>query len=159
MTAGTGGFTESPGYQFRLNQGLNAVQKSAAARGLLGSGGTMKALNDYAQGQASSEFENYANRLAAMAGIGQTSTNQTGVLGANTANQIGQNQLYSGQAQASSYINGANSANAAISNGVYGLQKYLGSSNASVPGPILSLNPPTYQAAQLSAPSLTPASF
>lgn len=51
-----------PGYQFRINQGLQAVNNSAAARGGLLSGATLKELNNYAQGQASSEFQNAFNR-------------------------------------------------------------------------------------------------
>ncbi len=51
-----------PGYQFRLKQGEDQVQQSAAARGLLHSGGTLKGINDYAQGQASSELGNAYNR-------------------------------------------------------------------------------------------------
>lgn len=52
-----------PGYQFRLNQGLNAVQSSAAAKGLLGSSGTLNQIQDYAQGLASQEFGNAYGRF------------------------------------------------------------------------------------------------
>ena len=53
---------ETPGYQFQLQQGLKALQNSAAARGGLLSGGTAKAINDYAQGQAASNYGNTYNR-------------------------------------------------------------------------------------------------
>jgi hypothetical protein len=58
------GVTEQndPGYQFRLQQGLGALQNSAAARGGLLSGNTAKAINDYAQGDASNEYGNVYNR-------------------------------------------------------------------------------------------------
>lgn len=58
------GVTEQndPGYQFRLSQGLNALQNSAAARGGLLSSGTAKAINDYAQNSASNEYGNVYNR-------------------------------------------------------------------------------------------------
>ena len=46
-----------PAYQFQLQQGLQAVQRAAAATGTLGSGGTLKALTNYGQGVASS-YEN-----------------------------------------------------------------------------------------------------
>ncbi len=74
--------TSDPSYQWRLGQGLNAVQSSAAANGLLGSGGTMKALNNYAQGAASQEFQNQFNRQNALAGYAQPAAN-----GIVTANQ------------------------------------------------------------------------
>jgi len=51
-----------PGYQFRLQQGLNALQGSAAAQGGLFSGQTGKDITDYAQGMASQEFQNAFNR-------------------------------------------------------------------------------------------------
>lgn len=70
LTQGYGSFTaptgvteqNDPGYQFRLQQGQNALQNSAAARGGLLSTGTAKNLNDYAQGQASQEYGNVYNR-------------------------------------------------------------------------------------------------
>lgn len=53
-----------PGYQFRMNQGLNAIQSSAAAKGLLGSSATLNGIQDYAQGLASQEFGNAYNRFS-----------------------------------------------------------------------------------------------
>lgn len=56
----------TPGYQFQLQQGLNALQNSAAARGGLLSTGTAKNLNNYAQGVASTNYQNtYNNALQA----------------------------------------------------------------------------------------------
>lgn len=51
-----------PGYQARLQTGLDAVQGSAAAKGSVLSGGTLKALNDYSQTFASNEYNNYYNQ-------------------------------------------------------------------------------------------------
>ena len=69
-----------PGYQFRINQGLQAVNNSAAAKGSLLSGGTLKDLNNYAQSQASSEFQNafdrYNQQYANKVGAQQNSFNQ-----------------------------------------------------------------------------------
>lgn len=57
---------QTPGYQFQLSQGLNALQNSAAARGGLLSTGTAKNLNNYAQGVASTNYQNtYNNALQA----------------------------------------------------------------------------------------------
>ena len=56
----------TPGYQFQLQQGLNAAQNSAAAHGNLLTGATAKGLNDYAQGMASTNYQNtYQNALNA----------------------------------------------------------------------------------------------
>lgn len=54
--------TSEPGYQFRLGQGLKALDQSAAARGNLRTGGQVKAFNDYAQNYASNEYENAWSR-------------------------------------------------------------------------------------------------
>ena len=102
-------FRNTPGYQFGLDQGVKAVQSSAAARGGLNSGATLKALtkfgNDYADQQG---FTPYMNRLAALSGMAQTSTDTTGKLGLYTAGQIGQNLQNAGQARAQGIYGGAN---------------------------------------------------
>lgn len=67
------GFTASPGYQFRLTEGINALDRSAAARGMVLSGAQAQGVNNYAQGQASSEYGNYINELNTMSGLGASS--------------------------------------------------------------------------------------
>jgi hypothetical protein len=52
---------QTPGYQFQLQQGENALQNSAAGRGSLLSGRTLADLNNYAQGTASSNYQNQFN--------------------------------------------------------------------------------------------------
>ena len=108
-------FYQSPGYQFRLDEGTRAVERSAAAKGKLMSGGLARELTSYGQGLASSEFNSYANRLASMAGLGQTATQYTGQLGASAAGQYGQTSaqlgqtiMSGGQAQASGYVGSSN---------------------------------------------------
>jgi hypothetical protein len=72
-------FRSTPGYQFGLDEGAKTVQASAAARGGLNSGATLKALtkfgNDYADQQG---YTPYMNRLASLANMSQVSTNTTG---------------------------------------------------------------------------------
>lgn len=55
-------FQADPGYGFRLNEGLKSLERSAAARGGLLSGGTGKALQQYGQDMASQEYQNAYNR-------------------------------------------------------------------------------------------------
>lgn len=52
----------TPGYQFRLNQGLDSSNNSASAKGSLLSGGQLKALNNYASDFASTEYQNAWSR-------------------------------------------------------------------------------------------------
>lgn len=95
--------TSQPGYKFGLDQGINAITQSAAARGLLGAGSTLKALNVFGQDYAGTKFGDYWNRQAGLAGVGQTAVNQLGAAGQNYANQFGNNALAAGNARASAY--------------------------------------------------------
>lgn len=53
---------KDPSYQFRLGEGTKAIEGSAAAKGLLRSGGTLKDLAGYGQDLASQEYGNMFNR-------------------------------------------------------------------------------------------------
>jgi len=115
-----GGFTESPGYQYRIDQATKAIQNSAASRGLLKSGATVKAINTAVQGEASNEFNNYSNRLAALAGVGQTATSTTGAAGQNYANNVSNAQMAAGNATASAYQNTGNAISGGLQNAASG---------------------------------------
>lgn len=52
-----------PGYEFRLQQGQQALERQAAARGGVQGGGLLKSLTDYEQGAASSEYQNAFQRF------------------------------------------------------------------------------------------------
>ena len=121
-------YQQSPAYQAQLQAGLQAVTASSAARGTLGGGDTGKALMNYGTQAANADyqqaFNNYTtqntntyNRLAGLAGLGQTAT-QTSV-GANTAtgNQISQNIQSGANATAAGDVAGANSISSAIGAG------------------------------------------
>lgn len=55
-------FEADPGYNFRMAEGMKALERSAAARGLLQSGPTLKGIQQYGQNLASSEYENAFSR-------------------------------------------------------------------------------------------------
>lgn len=104
-------FQQSPGYQFSLQQGQQAIQNSSAAQGGLVSGAQMAALNNYSQNTANNEyqqaFNNYQtqttnsyNRLAGLANIGQQANAGVGGMGMNAANQMGQNSIGASNAYA-----------------------------------------------------------
>lgn len=102
-------FRSTPGYQFGLNTGFDQVQASAAARGGLYSGATMKALqkfgNDYADQQG---YSPYMNRLASLADMGQTANAQNQQAGQSYANQTGYNLANAANARASGLQTSAN---------------------------------------------------
>lgn len=64
-----------PGYAFRLSEGQKALDRQAAARGGLISGGALKAATRYGQDAASQEYQNAFNRYATLAGYGTNATN------------------------------------------------------------------------------------
>lgn len=125
-------YQTDPGYAFRLKKGIEALDKTAAARGGLMSGNQLRGVTQYGQDLASQEYQNAFNRfqtersnllnpLQSLAGVGQTSTNAltsaAGGLGANAAqlygnlgNQLSANALASGNARASGYVGMANAA-------------------------------------------------
>ncbi len=51
-------FNADPGYQFRMSEGLKALERSAASRGILQSGGTLKDITRFGQDTASQEYQN-----------------------------------------------------------------------------------------------------
>lgn len=51
-------FQTDPGYQFRMSEGLKALERSAAARGILSSGQTLKDITRFGQDTASQEYQN-----------------------------------------------------------------------------------------------------
>lgn len=114
-------FFASPDYQFRLGEGNRAIEQSAAARGLLGSGSTLRDLTQYSQGLASSEYGNWFNRLAGIAGLGQTANAANAQAGQNYAANYGQNMTNIGNARASAYQSYGNALGGLASAGAYGL--------------------------------------
>jgi hypothetical protein len=134
-------FTASPGYQFRYNEGLRAIDRGAAARGLLGSGAAVKAEQRYGEGLAASEFGDWWNRLAGVAGMGQSATAGTAAAGANAANNISTAYTNAGNARASSYANTGSAINSGINNVLFSYFNGSGGSSGGTPKPV---NAPWY---------------
>ena len=118
-----------PGYQFQMQQGQQALQRSAASQGLTGSGGTLKALTQYGQNYANTAYNNafdqfMTNRQANFGNLsslvqgGQNAIGTVAGVGQNYANQAGAAAMGAGNAQAANYMNTANSINSGISGGI-----------------------------------------
>jgi hypothetical protein len=119
-------FQQDPGYAFRQAEGMKALERSAAARGGLLSGATMKGIQRFGQDLASQEYQNAFNRfqieragrlnpLQSLMGSGQSAANvMTGATG-QAGQNIGQMQLGAGQARASGYVGSANALGGALS--------------------------------------------
>lgn len=117
------GFQETPGFRFALQEGLDAVEAGAAARGGLRSGATMQALQQRGIGMANQEFGNYLSRLEGQATRGQNAAAQSATINTNTA-QMGSNAYANmGNAQAAGAIGVGNAFSGMINNGI-GLWQY-----------------------------------
>lgn len=112
-------FKADPGYAFRLSEGQKALERSAAARGGLLSGGTGKALQRFGQEMGSQEYTNAFNRyqaertarlapLQALTGMGQTTAQQVSNAGQTMASNVGEAIGSGAAARASGYVGAAN---------------------------------------------------
>lgn len=128
-------FEADPGYGFRLKEGMKGLERSAAARGLLSSGSTLKGITDYGQNAASQEYgnayqryqtnrANQLNPLTGILGMGQTATNNTSAAAGQLGQGLAQGAAAMGSANASSYINSGNALNSALSGGVNSYMNY-----------------------------------
>jgi len=114
-----------PSYKFRFGEGMKALERSAAARGGLISGGALKAAQRYGQDVASTEFGNAYNRLASRAGFGQTATGAMGTAAGQFGANAGNLMTGAGAARASGYVGGAN----ALTSGLGQYMNYTQSQN------------------------------
>ena len=128
-------FEADPGYAFRLKEGMKGLQNSAAARGLLSSGSTLKGITDYGQNAASQEYgnayqryqtnrANQLNPLTGILGMGQTATNNVSNAAGAMGQNLGQAAAATGAANASSYINTGNALTNALGTGTGAYMNY-----------------------------------
>ena len=133
-------FKTDPGYAFRMSEGMKALERSAAARGGLLSGATLRGTQRFGQDLASQEYQNAFNRFQAeragtlnpfqaLAGTAQSGANvlgqQAGQMGANISNALGAygssaqgNIIGAGNAQASGYMGAANAIGGGVGQGI-----------------------------------------
>lgn len=152
-------FKADPGYAFRMSEGMKALERSAAARGGLLSGATLKGITRYGQDAASQEYQNAFNRyqaertgtlnpFQALAGVGQSSANTLGQQAGAYGNAMASNIIGAGNAQAAGQIGSANAFSSGLGQGInfYQNQQLLN-------------RMPTYNAASASAPSVIGGGF
>ena len=126
-------YVASPGYDFRRNEGLRALDRTAAANAGLQSGAALKAAGRYVGDLAAQDYRefdarDYAraldaynsrvaqsntgyNRLAGLADIGQTAGTQIGAAGQNYATNFGNLTGQAGQATGAGYLGAGSSVN------------------------------------------------
>jgi hypothetical protein len=145
---GAGDYQADPGYAFRLSEGQKALDRSAARRGGLISGGALKAATRFGQDMGSQEYQgaygramdmynsrvNQANtgynRLAALAGVGQTTASNIGASGQTYASGAGPQMYQQGVNTGNALIAGQQARESMYGNVGSALGKYLGSSGS-----------------------------
>lgn len=127
---------QDPGYAFRMSEGMKALERSAAARGGLLSGATLRGAQRYGQDLASQEYQNAFNRalteynarvarestgynrLASLANVGQTATGQVTNAAGTLSGQLGSNIIGAGNAAAAGQIGQANAIVGGLGQGI-----------------------------------------
>jgi hypothetical protein len=110
-----GDVTQDPGYQFGMQQGQRALNNSLNARGMRDSGAAMMAAARYGNDYGTTKYDDAFNRavtnrqvqlnpLQSLAGLGQTGATTMATAGMNAGNNISQNQLGVGNAQAANSL-------------------------------------------------------
>jgi hypothetical protein len=139
-------FKADPGYAFRLGEGQKQLERTAAARGGLLSGGALKAATRFGQEMGSQEYTNAFNRyqaertarlqpLQSLTGMGQTTGQQISNAGQTMASNVGNDITNSAAARASGYVGGANAVTG-------GLSQYLNyTNNQNIANALASRNP------------------
>lgn len=127
-------FTADPGYQFRMAEGLKALERSAASRGILSSGQTLKDITRFGQDAASQEYQNAFERylrerqaklapLEYQIGIGQNAAAGQGADIGTSSGRTNEMILGGGNAQAAGYIGQANAYTSGLSNATNALMQ------------------------------------
>ena len=122
-------YQADPGYGFRIKEGNNALNATAAARGGLISGNALKAAQVYGQNMGSQEYQNAYSRYVQgygintsnnqfLANLGQNSANNTGAAIGNTAASNSANIIGAGNANAAGQVGAANAYTNAIGQGI-----------------------------------------
>jgi hypothetical protein len=122
-------FQQDPGYQFRLKEGLRALEQRAAAEGTRVSGNQLRGLVRYGQNLASQDWINSFNRyqaeraarlnpLQSLAGMGQSTAATLGQQAGQYGQSMAQGAAQMGNIRASGYTNQANALSGALGQGV-----------------------------------------
>lgn len=102
-------YVQGPDVQYRVDQGVRAIDNSSAARtgGTL-SGGQLKALNKFGIGEATQDYGNFMSRLAGVGAQGQSAAGSLAGARYNTANIVTGANTAEGNAIANANLAGGN---------------------------------------------------
>jgi len=118
-------FTQSPGYQFQIDEAMKNAQRQMQARGETG-GGLMRRLMEVSQGHAAGQYGNYLQGLTGISEAGRGVGANLAGMSQNYGQQMAQNAMMQGQIEAQKDITQANIVGDLINTGVglYGMSQY-----------------------------------
>lgn len=122
-------FNNSPGYQFAVQQGTQAINRQAAASGSLYTPNTLNTVGQYVTGAASQNYNNYVQQLLQTAGLGGQANASLSQANLTTGSNISQLDQNSGNAEAGGIAGAAGSVGSLVG-GLLGnstVQKGVGS--------------------------------
>jgi hypothetical protein len=137
-------YLQSTGYQFTLDQGLDAVTQSKAASGLLGSGSTLKALDAYGSGLADQYGQQYEQNLQGLSNTGQAAAASLANNGQSYANAVGANNANAANASASAAVTNASTTANAFASALKSFGTVLGGSSYGGGGSSAATSVPAY---------------
>jgi hypothetical protein len=120
------GFEHDPGWIASRDAGIDAMDRSATARGGLYSGSAIKGVYDYGQKNMLDAFDRRFNALSGVAGTGASAAGAAAGVASNTGNALGNLTFGLGQQKASNAINKGNALAATKSIGVNNLMNLGG---------------------------------
>ena len=140
-------FQADPGYDFRMSEGVNALDRSAASRGMLLSGAQLKGVQEYGQNaynRYNTDIGNQYNRLASLAGVGQTATGALQQAGSQYSSNVGNLAMQNAATQGNAAL-ATGQANASMYQGIgntlgQAAQSYWGAPTSSTIAPASSYN-------------------
>lgn len=109
-------YQNSTGYQFRLGEGMKALNNQYAGAGLLNSGAAQKAAIQFGQNAGSQEFGNYLAQLSGQQQVGLSAGNALAGVGTNFANNATNITTGAANNSANAALAQANNNNALIGN-------------------------------------------
>jgi hypothetical protein len=98
----SGNLQMDPGYQFRMSEGMKAINNAAASRGMANSGATMKSLIRFGQDTASQGYQQAFNNQMGIANMGFGAANNLGNMSQNYSGNMSNLITNMGNAQANS---------------------------------------------------------
>lgn len=143
-------FYQTPDFLVARDEGIQGLDRGAAARGRLYSGGADADRMRFASNLGTQAFGNFTNNLFRLAGIGGQANSQLNALGQNAGGQIGSAIQGIGNARASGYGNQANAWGNALNGIGSAFGDYWGSRGASGG----SVAPQSYSGSFTQTPSL-----